>query len=80
MECDVSFCYELSVCALIHSIVPNSATVWTVAHQALLSMGSPRQEPWCKLPFTSPSMFVPLSQIHWLTLNVMALGRRTFGR
>ena len=27
------------------------ATPWAVAHQALLSMGLPRQEYWCGLPF-----------------------------
>ena len=27
---------------------------WTVAHQAPLSMGSPRQEYWCGLPFPYP--------------------------
>ena len=29
-------------------------TLWTVAHQALLSTGFPRQEHWSGLPFTSP--------------------------
>ena len=30
------------------------ATLWTVAHQALRSMGFPRQEYWSRLPFPSP--------------------------
>ena len=30
------------------------ATPWTVAHQAPLSMGFPRQEYWSGLPFSSP--------------------------
>ena len=30
------------------------ATPWTVAHQALLSTGFPRQEYWSGLPFPSP--------------------------
>ena len=30
------------------------ATQWTVAHQALLSMGFPRQEYWSGLTFPSP--------------------------
>ena len=30
------------------------ATPWTVAHQAPLSMGFPRQEYWSGLPFASP--------------------------
>ena len=29
-------------------------TLWTVAHQALLSMGFPRQEYWSGLPFPPP--------------------------
>ena len=29
-------------------------TPWTVAHQAPLSMGFPRQEYWSGLPFPSP--------------------------
>ena len=29
-------------------------TPWTVAHQAPLSMGFPRQEYWCELPFPLP--------------------------
>ena len=31
-----------------------SATPWTVAHQALLSMGFPRQKCWSKWPFPPP--------------------------
>ena len=40
------------VCALSH--VPLFATQWTVACQAPLSMGFPRQEHWSGLPFPSP--------------------------
>ena len=36
------------------SVMPDSATLWTVAHQAPLSMGFPRQEYWSGLPFPSP--------------------------
>jgi len=36
------------------SCVQLFATQWTVAHQALLSMGFPRQEYWSGLPFPSP--------------------------
>ena len=32
----------------------NPVTPWTVAHQAPLSMGFPRQEYWSKLPFPPP--------------------------
>ena len=37
------------------SVVSDSfETLWTVAHQAPLSMGFPRQEYWSGLPFPSP--------------------------
>ena len=36
------------------SVVSISATPWTVAHQAPLSMGFSRQEYWSGLPFPSP--------------------------
>ena len=42
----------LYVCMLSH--VQLFATPWTVAHQALLSMGFSREEYWCGLPFPSP--------------------------
>ena len=32
----------------------STATLWTVAHQAPLSMGFPRQEYWSGLPFPCP--------------------------
>ena len=35
-------------------VTSDSATPWTVAHQAPLSMGFPRQEYWSGLPFPSP--------------------------
>ena len=34
-----------------HSVIPDSATPWTVAHQAPLSLGFSRQEHWSGLPF-----------------------------
>ena len=37
------------------SVVSDSfVTTWTIAHQAPLSMGFPRQEYWSMLPFPSP--------------------------
>ena len=39
---------------LSHSVTSTSATPWTVACQAPLSMGFPRQEYWSGLPFPSP--------------------------
>ena len=39
----------------VHSVVSDSLqSHWTVAHQAPLSMGFPRQEHWSGLPFLSP--------------------------
>ena len=46
--------FKLLVCALSHSVVSDSVTQWTVAHQAPLSMGFPSQECWNGLPFPSP--------------------------
>ena len=36
------------------SVMSDSVTPWTVAHQAPLSKGFPRQEYWSGLPFPSP--------------------------
>ena len=35
-------------------VLPDSATPWTVACQAPLSMGFPRQEYWSRVSFPSP--------------------------
>ena len=45
-------CVCVCVCVLSH--VRFFATPWTVARQALLSMGFLRQEYWSGLPFPSP--------------------------
>ena len=43
------------VCSVLScSIVSNSATPWTVAHQAPLSIGFSRQEYWSRLPCPPP--------------------------
>ena len=48
----------MCVCALSH--VQLFVTLWTVAHQAPLSMGFSRQESWSGLPFPPPgSLFDP---------------------
>ena len=39
---------------LVTKLCPTLATPWTVACQAPLSMGVPRQEYWSGLPFPSP--------------------------
>ena len=43
------------MCMFIH--VQLFATPWTVACQAPLSLGFPRQEYWSRLPFPSPGDF-----------------------
>ena len=44
----------MSVCVQSLSCVQLFETSWTVAHQAPLSMGFPRQEYWSGLLFLSP--------------------------
>ena len=41
-------------CVFSYSVVSDSTTSWTVAHQPPLSMGCLRQDYWSKLPFPSP--------------------------
>ena len=41
-------------CGAIAWVISDSATPWTVALQALLSMEYSRQEYWSGLPFTPP--------------------------
>ena len=45
---------HMCMCVQSLSHVRLFATLWTVAHRAPLSMGSPRQEYWSGLPFPSP--------------------------
>ena len=45
-------CCECAV--LNYSVVSDSVTPWTVAHQAPLSMGFSRQENWSALPCPPP--------------------------
>ena len=57
IECSLLLCLPPSL--LLHvlshfSHVPLFATLWTVAHQAPLSMGFSRQEYWSGLPFPPP--------------------------
>ena len=51
-----AFSYDvvLLACCCLCSVMPDSATPWTAAHQAPRSMGFPRQEHWSGLPFPSP--------------------------
>ena len=41
-------------CMLSHSVLSDSVIPWTVARQAPLSIGFPRQEYWSGSPFPSP--------------------------
>ena len=45
---------EPNSCGAVLSCVRLFVTPWTEVHQAPLSMGFPRQEYWCGLPFPSP--------------------------
>ena len=45
---------HMQPCMLRHSVVSDSATSWTVVHQAPLSMRFSRQEYWSGLPFPPP--------------------------
>ena len=47
-------CMKKKVKVKLLSRVRLFATPWTVAHQALLSMGFPRQESWSGVPLPSP--------------------------
>ena len=40
--------------SLVTSVVSDSETIWTAAHQAPVSMGFSRQEYWSELPFPPP--------------------------
>ena len=45
---------QVSVCVCVWSVMSDSASPWTVAHQAPLSMRFPRQESWRWLSFRTP--------------------------
>ena len=44
----------MRACVRACSVMSDSAALWTVAHQASLSMKFSRQENWRGLPFTTP--------------------------
>ena len=61
-------------CCLVLSHVQLFVTPWTVAHQAPLSMGFPRQECWSRLPFPSPEIFLTqVSNPHLLQWQMKSL-------
>ena len=50
----VCVCVCVCVCEHAHNCAWLSAILWTISHQAPLSMGFSRQEYWSVLPFPSP--------------------------
>ena len=62
----------MCVHAKVLSRVQLFATLWTVAHQAPLSMGFPKQEYWSGLPFPSPGD-LPNLKIKLTSLESLAL-------
>ena len=65
------------MCMLSHSVMSDSVTPWTVAHQASLSMVFFRQEYWSGLPF-SPLEDLPDPRIEPNSLVSPALAGRLF--
>ena len=59
LTCSLNICCVcVCVCVCVHAHTQLCQTLfeipWTIAHQAPLSMGFPRQEYWSGLPFPSP--------------------------
>ena len=54
METSPNSLLEMLAFTLSHSVMSDSATQWTVVHQAPLSMEFSRQEYWSGLPFPPP--------------------------
>ena len=64
----------MHMCVRAHLVVSDSATPWTVAYQAPLSMGFPRQDYWSGLPFPSPGgLSNPEIELHFLHWQVGSL-------
>ena len=60
----------MCVCELSRfSHVQLFATLWTIAHQAPLSMGFSRQEYWSGLPFPSPGQIYILALFTFSSLK-----------
>ena len=64
-------------CCVVLIRVQLFATPWTVAHQALLSMGFPRQEYWSELTFP-PLGDLPNQGTEPTSLSSSALAGRVF--
>ena len=69
-------CVCVCVCVCVLSHVRLFETLWTVSHQAPLSMGFSRQEYWSGLPFPSPGdLLLPVIEpkSHGLQLDSLPL-------
>ena len=64
-----------AICLQVASVVSNSATRWTLAHQAPLSMGFSRQEYWNGLPCSPPGGLLDLGIEHKSLLSLALAGR-----
>ena len=60
---------EIGVCVL--NRVQIFATPWTVAHQAPLSIGFPREECWSGLPFLSPGNWIHVSCVSYIGKQIL---------
>ena len=71
----VSFSLLMCCVCVSHSVLFDSATPWTVACQASLSMGFSKHEYWSGLPFPSP-VYLPDTEIEPISLmsSVLAGG------
>ena len=58
----VCVCVCVCVCTLSCSVVSDSATPWTVAHNSLF-MGFAKRKYWSGLPFPSPVFFCELHSV-----------------
>ena len=64
----ISIVMVLVGAGLVTQSCPTLSIPWTVAHQAPLSMGLPRQEYWSRLPFPSPVMVLVKAVSGWTEL------------
>ena len=76
---------DKKACAcLLLSHVQLSAIPWTVAHQAPLSLGFPRQEYWSGLPFPTPRIILTQGLnsrlLHWQADSLSHQGNSQFYR
>ena len=66
LRCDFLMDSCVRVCMLSHSVMSDCVTRWTVACQAPVSMGFPRQEYWSGLSFLS--LLMEFREVLWPAL------------